>query len=59
MAKRHVCGLLRMYPAGGAKIAGRNGDVGYIADDNSGTHRYTRQALPAKLPEMYERRRLL
>ena len=46
-----------MYPTGGAKIAGKNGDVGYFQDDNGGVHRYTRQPLPTRVAEMYERRK--
>lgn len=57
MMTRHVWGLLRMYPSGGGKIAGKNGDVGYFADDNTGVHRFTRALLPAKIPEIYERRK--
>ena len=57
MMTRHVWGLLRMYPTGGAKIQGKNNDVGYLQDDNAGVHRYTRQPLPAKVHEIYERRK--
>ena len=57
MMTRHVWGLLRMYPTGGAKIAGKNGDVGYLQDDNGGVHRYTRQPLPTRVAEIYERRK--
>jgi hypothetical protein len=57
MMTRHVWGVLRMYPTGGAKIAGKNGDVGYMFDDNGGVHRYTRQLHPTMPPLLYDKRR--
>jgi hypothetical protein len=57
MMTRHVWGLLKMYPSGGAKISGKNGDMGYLQDDNDGIHRYSRQPLPAKVAEIYDRRK--
>ena len=58
LVARHVWGLLRMYPPGGAKIPGRS-ELGYFADDNGGVHRYARTNLPAKPLEIYERRKWL
>lgn len=56
MFTRHVWGLLRMYPPGGAKIAGI-ADKGYFGYDKMGHHRYTREPLPAYAAHLYERRR--
>lgn len=46
-----------MYPTGGAKIAGKNNDMGYLQDDNDGVHRYARTPLPAKVLEIHDRRK--
>jgi hypothetical protein len=56
MMTRHTWGLLRMYPVGGAKIAGK-ADTGYFGYDSSPVHRYTREPLPATAKEIYERRK--
>ncbi len=53
---RHAWGLLRMYPPGGAKIAGK-ADNGYFGYDSLPLHRYTREPLPAQAQEIYERRK--
>lgn len=53
---RHVWGLLRMYPPGGAKIPGK-ADRGYFGYDKMSFHRYTREQLPANAQHLYERRK--
>lgn len=57
MFTRHTWGLLRMYPTGGAKIAGK-ADTGYAGYDYLPYHRYTREPLPAHAREIYDRRKL-
>jgi hypothetical protein len=54
---RHAWGLLREYPSGGGKIAGRS-DTGYFGFDRLSVNRYTREKLPATPREIYERRKL-
>ena len=54
---RHVWGLLRTYPVGGAKIAGF-ADRGYFGyDQRVPIHRYTHQPLPANAAHLYPRRK--
>jgi hypothetical protein len=55
---RHIWGLLRKYPSGGAKIAGV-ADKGYFSYDFWKTdHRFTGEPLPASAKELYPKRRL-
>ena len=56
LTTRNVWGQLRMYPPGGAKIAGK-ADQGYFGYDSLGVHRYNREPLPAQAKEIYERRK--
>lgn len=53
---RHAWGLLRMYPPGGGKIAGKVDD-GYFGYDDVPYHRYNRQPLPFPAKEIYEPRK--
>jgi hypothetical protein len=56
LTTRHMWGQLRMYPSGGAKIAGK-ADQGYFGYDSLAVNRYNREPLPAAAKELYPRRK--